>query len=53
MRNKSDVYLNLVKGLKFWDTCAGDALIKARFGEFRDSEGRQINYDHEFEDSTI
>ena len=29
---KSDIYLNFVRGLKLWDTCAGDALIKSRFG---------------------
>lgn len=24
---KADLYLNLVAGLKFWDMCAGEALI--------------------------
>jgi len=34
---KSDLYINFVPGLKLWDTCAGDALIKSRFGVFTDA----------------
>ena len=36
---KSDIYMNFVPGLKYWDTCAGDALIKSRFGTFNDIDG--------------
>ena len=36
---KSDIYMNFVPGLKHWDTCAGDALIKSRFGTFNDVFG--------------
>jgi len=41
---KSDLYLNFVKGLKLWDTCAGDALIKSRFGVFTDAFNKHIDY---------
>ena len=28
----SDFYINLVPGMKLWDMCASEALMKARFG---------------------
>ena len=37
---KSDLYMNFVPGLKYWDTCAGDAIIKSRFGIFNDASGK-------------
>ena len=33
----ADFYLNLVPGLKFWDMCASEALIKARYGVVSDA----------------
>jgi 3'(2'), 5'-bisphosphate nucleotidase len=53
LQNKSDLYINLVPGLKYWDTCAGDALIKGRFGYFTDLKGSPIKYDHEDFDRTL
>lgn len=50
---KSDLYLNFVRGLKLWDTCAGDALIKARFGVMTNAHLENINYDHQNVDMTI
>lgn len=44
---KSDTYLNFVPGLKLWDTCAGDALIKSRFGIFMDAFNELIDYSPE------
>jgi len=41
---KSDLYLNFVRGLKLWDTCAGDALMKSRFGVFTNAFNRHIDY---------
>ena len=41
----SDLYLNFVAGLKLWDTCAGDALIKSRFGVFTNAYNKHIHYD--------
>lgn len=28
----ADYYINLVPGLKYWDLCAGEALIEAKMG---------------------
>lgn len=42
---KSDLYLNFVKGMAMWDTCAGDALIKSRFGFMANSNLEHIYYD--------
>ena len=50
---KSDLYLNFVKGLKMWDTCAGDALIKSRFGVFTNAMSEHIVYDDSQTDLTL
>ena len=50
---KSDLYLNFVKGLKMWDTCAGDALIKSRFGVFTNAMSENIVYDDSQTDFTL
>lgn len=37
VEERSDYYLNLVPGFKFWDMCASEALIASRFGIVTDS----------------
>ena len=44
---KSDTYLNFVPGLKLWDTCAGDAIIKSRYGVFMNAFNEHIDYSQE------
>lgn len=34
---KSDYYLNLVPGFKYWDMCASEALMLARMGVVTDA----------------
>jgi len=50
---KSDIYLNFIPGLKLWDTCAGDALIKSRFGVFTNAHSEHIIYDPSGSDHTL
>lgn len=50
---KSDLYVNFVRGLKLWDTCAGDALIKARFGLMTNGFLEHIDYNPLTTDFTI
>ena len=50
---KSDAYVNLVPGLKFWDLCAGEALIQASMGIVCDAYHKPIIYDHTLDDYTI
>lgn len=49
----SDLYLNFVAGLKLWDTCAGDALIKSRFGVFTNAHSKNIHYDASTSSKTL
>ena len=41
----SDFYLNIVPGIKFWDLCASEAIIKSRFGLVTDFNKRPHIYD--------
>ncbi len=50
---KSDVYLNLVPGLKCWDMCAGEALIQAMMGIVSDSDHKPLIYNPKATDYTI
>lgn len=50
---KSSLYMNFVAGLKLWDTCAGDALIKSRFGVFTNVFREHIDYDHLLDSYTL
>ena len=43
---KSDYYINLVPGFKYWDMCASEALIQAKMGIVTDAYQRPILYDH-------
>ncbi len=39
--------------MKFWDMCAAEALMKARFGIITDKDRNQIEYLHKTDDYTI
>lgn len=49
IEGKADVYVYVTSGTKKWDTCAGEALLKARGGCLSDSRGCGIPYDPEGE----
>jgi hypothetical protein len=50
---KSDVYLNLVPGIKNWDMCAGEALLQGMMGIICDSDHKPLIYDPKASDYTI
>lgn len=50
---KSDYYMNLVPGFKYWDMCASEALIQAKMGIVTDANRRPLIYDHTKKDFTI
>lgn len=50
---KSDYYINLVPGFKYWDMCASEALIQAKMGIVTDANSRPLLYDHTKESFTI
>lgn len=43
---KADTYINLVPGFKYWDLCAGEALLQAMMGVVCDANNRPLIYDH-------
>jgi 3'-phosphoadenosine 5'-phosphosulfate (PAPS) 3'-phosphatase len=43
---RSDYYLNLIPGFKYWDMCASEALISSRFGIVSDAKKRPQSYDN-------
>ena len=47
IEGKADVYIYATAGTKKWDTCAGEALLKARRGCLSDCRGVSIPYDPE------
>lgn len=50
---KSDYYINLVPGFKYWDMCASEALIQAKMGIVTDANQRPLIYDHTKDNYTI
>lgn len=50
---KSDFYVNLVPGFKYWDLCAGEALIQSMMGVVCDANHKPLEYDHTADDFTI
>lgn len=50
---KSDYYINLVPGFKYWDMCASEALIQAKMGIVSDACSRPLIYDHTKDNFTI
>ena len=45
LENTVDAYIYPSPGTKRWDTCAGDALIRAAGGSVTDVHGRDLVYD--------
>lgn len=43
----------MVPGLKFWDMCAGEALIQSMMGVVCDANHKPLIYDHTLEDYTV
>lgn len=50
---KADAYVNLVPGFKYWDLCAGEALIQSMMGVVCDANQKPIVYDHTSKNFTI
>lgn len=50
---KADVYINLIPGFKFWDLCAGEALVHSMMGVVCDAHKKPLYYDHTAKDMTI
>jgi len=50
---KADFYANLVPGFKYWDLCAGEALIQSMMGVVCDANHKPLEYDHTADDYTI
>lgn len=50
---KADFYVNLVPGFKYWDLCAGEALLQSMMGVVCDSNHKPLIYDHTRKDFTI
>ena len=50
---KSDFYVNLVPGFKYWDMCAGEALLQSMMGVVCNASGKPLIYDHTASDFTI
>lgn len=51
--HKSDYYINLVPGFKYWDMCASEALIQAKMGIVTNANSRPLIYDHTKDNYTI
>ena len=45
--------MNLVPGFKYWDMCAGEALIQSMMGVVCDANHKPLEYDHKADDFTI
>ena len=43
--DKSEFSFNIIKGIKYWDMCAAEALIRGRLGIVTDKDKKMIFYD--------
>ena len=50
---KADFYVNLIPGFKYWDLCAGEALMQSMMGVVCDANHKPLEYDHTADDFTI
>lgn len=50
---KADFYVNLIPGFKYWDMCAGEALLQSMMGVVCDAYHKPLIYDHTAADFTI
>lgn len=49
----ADYLIHTVKSMKYWDMCASEALMKAKYGIVTDKNKNPIMYDHTAKDFTI
>ena len=50
---KADYYVNLIPGFKYWDMCAGEALLQSMMGVVCDAYHKPLIYDPDAEDFTV
>ena len=48
-----DAIVHVVKSMKYWDTCAAEALLRARYAHCSNKNGDPIMYEHQRGDYTI
>ena len=46
LESRADLYLQFCAGCKRWDTCAGEALLRAGGGLLTDAAGAEYDYGH-------
>lgn len=46
----ADYMIHVVKGIKYWDMCASDALIRARYGVTSNKFGLPLVYEQTYND---
>ena len=46
LESRADLYLQFCAGCKRWDTCAGEALLRAGGGLLTDAAGAEYDYAH-------
>eukprot|EP00347_Sterkiella_histriomuscorum_P005289 403357170 len=49
----ADFFVHVVQGIKFWDMCASEALIRGRFGIITNKDRQPIVYEENLQDYTI
>ena len=49
----ADYMLHVVEGIKSWDMCAVDALMKARFGLTSNKDRQKLTYENDEDDCTM
>ena len=53
LEDVADCMIHVVKGMKCWDICAVDALIKARFGITSNKDRKHLTYNIKESDYTM
>jgi fructose-1,6-bisphosphatase/inositol monophosphatase family enzyme len=53
LEDYADYMVHVVQGIKFWDMCAVDALMRGRLGITSNKDKKPIIYDHKLDDYTI
>ena len=53
LESNADYLIHVVQGIKYWDMCAAEALMRARFAIVTDKDQQPIIYDHTRDNFTI
>ena len=53
LEGEADCMIHVVEGMKCWDVCAVDTLIKSRFGVTSNKNREAIKYEDKTEDFTM